>query len=234
MHDVSAFVTLTYDDEHYSPSLNYSDFQRFMKRVRKRYGATRFFMCGEYGENTLRPHFHALLFGRYFERSSQIGRDLWRSSELERLWPFGHSSFGEVTLESAGYCARYSVSKVSGPLADSHYCRVDHSTGEFVYVTPEFGHMSLKPGIGWTWFQKYWRDVYAARDGVVLKRGQTVPAPRYYDNLLLELDSGLREFKDFERYRRSLEFSADGTRDRLAVREAVAFARLKFNKRSTL
>ena len=35
-----------------------------MKRLRKRAGSdVRFYMCGEYGPENWRPHYHALLFG---------------------------------------------------------------------------------------------------------------------------------------------------------------------------
>lgn len=88
MHPVSSFVTLTYDDAHYTPSLNYPDFQRFMYRVRQKFGATRFFCAGEYGSLNDRPHFHALLFGLGFTDLSLIGAKLYRSSTLESLWPF--------------------------------------------------------------------------------------------------------------------------------------------------
>jgi hypothetical protein len=69
LYDRNAFVTLTYDDEHLPPggSLNYPDFQRFMKRLRKNSKSPiRFYMGGEYGESTLRPHFHVCLFGYDF------------------------------------------------------------------------------------------------------------------------------------------------------------------------
>lgn len=233
MHEVSAFITLTYEGE-IGPGLVYKDFQDFMKRVRFRLGPTRFFMCGEYGELGLRPHFHALLFGRTFYDGKQIGESLYRSSTLDALWQKGHASYGSVTYDSARYVAGYTCKKITGDPADAHYSRVDLRTGEIVRVPAEFGHMSLKPGIGYSWFQKYWREVYGPRDGVVLKGGITVPPPRYYDNLLLQLDSDLREYKDFERYLRSDKFKEDCTPERLLVREKCALAKQRFLKRTTL
>lgn len=224
MHQVSSFVTLTYADEFYHPSLNYSDYQHFMYRLRRRCGKTRFFMCGEYGETTLRPHFHAILFGRTFPDGVKCGKDIFSSPILSELWPKGFSCFGDVTYQSTAYVAGYSCKVVTGPMARDHYKRVDVTTGEILEVVPEFGHMSLKPGIGYTWFQKYWPEVYKARDGVVMSGGRTVPAPRYYDKLLLELDHDLRESKDFDRYVRSARFVEDCTPGRLATREIVALA----------
>ena len=62
MHESNCFITLTYMDN--PVSLDYRDFQLFMKRLRSKSGKrVRFFMCGEYGENNSRPHFHAILFG---------------------------------------------------------------------------------------------------------------------------------------------------------------------------
>ncbi len=75
----NCFITLTYDEEHLPQdwSLDKSHFQKFMKRLRKRYPQKiRYYHCGEYGENcrhgihtTLcpgcnvgRPHYHAILF----------------------------------------------------------------------------------------------------------------------------------------------------------------------------
>ena len=229
MHSKSCFVTLTYDDEHYLPSLNYNDFQLFMKRLRKASSEkVRFFVVGEYGEKFKRPHFHALLFGTMFPALQQIGTGLYRSGELEKLWPYGYSSIGSVSYESAGYCARYAVKKVVGPGALNNYRRVDVNTGEIVSVVPEFAHMSLKPGLGFSWFEKYWKEVYVARDGVCRPGGRTIPAPRAYDKWLESMDSDLREYRDYTRYISSAKFVADCTPERLAVREHVARARLEF------
>jgi len=62
LHNENSFLTLTYDDNHDKLSLDYSDFQSFIRRVRKKFGKVRFFMCGEYGDLTRRAHFHALFF----------------------------------------------------------------------------------------------------------------------------------------------------------------------------
>ena len=130
MHEKNCFITLTYDDAHLpgDRSLHYRDFQLFIKRLRKRYPGRRirYYMAGEYGENFGRPHWHACLFGIDFDDKSLWKRTsanslLYRSADLELLWPFGYSSIGDVTFESAAYVARYIMKKVTGKNADQHY-----------------------------------------------------------------------------------------------------------------
>lgn len=241
LHPENWFATFTYDDKNYKPGLFYRDFQLFVRSLRKKVGyfdvtqwqwLPRYFTCGEYGSINQRPHFHSLLFGTVLRDVQPFGSDLYRSPLLEKLWPHGYSSVGHVTYESAGYVARYSVKKVSGSRADPHYTRVDLSTGEFVRVCPEFAHMSLKPGIGYGFFQKYWREMHSARDGVVLPGGRTVPSPRYYHDKLLEIDPDLREWRDYTRYINSKNFAADCTPERLATREKCALARVNQKMRT--
>ena len=227
MHEHSSFVTLTYDVPNCPISLDYRDFQRFMYRLRKQHGPTRFFACGEYGETTRRPHFHALLFGRTWANRDPVGKDLYRSPDLERLWPHGFSSFGAVTYQSAAYVAGYALKKVTGAKAQDHYLTVDWRSGELVELQPEFAHMSLKPGIGYTWFSKYWQEVYGPRDGCVLQGGKLIPAPTYYDRLLSQLDDDRFQELTVERYNKSAIFADDNTPARLAVREIHAHSALK-------
>jgi hypothetical protein len=226
MHSFSSFVTLTYEDT--GPSLNYSDFQKFIRAFRRGSGVKcRYFVCGEYGDINLRPHFHALVFGHYFDRDS-IGY----SREVGRYWNHGFNYVGDVSYDSAQYVARYSCDKVTGDRGRSHYLRVDVRSGEYVQCVPEFGKMSLKPAIGYSWFQKYWREVFGVRDGVVVRGGRTVPAPRYYFDLLQRLPEDAKgEVSDrvvFDRYVRSSRFVEDCTPSRLEVRERCARARMKF------
>jgi len=146
---VNSFVTLTYDDHHYKPSLDYRDFQLFMKRLRKRcFLPVRFFAAGEYGDQDNRPHFHALLFGAGFPNNGMVGKQIFRSKVLEDLWPLGFSSVGEVNRTTASYVAKYVIDKKSASYDEDYYKRVHLQTGEVVNVAPEFGRMSLRPGIG--------------------------------------------------------------------------------------
>lgn len=236
LHDASSFVTLTYDEAHCPTSLRHSDFQKFMKRVRKKFGPTRFFMCGEYGEHFGRPHFHACLFGVHFDdryawSHSGDGAVLYRSPSLERLWPSGFSTVGDVTEESAGYCARYVLKKVVGQRADEHYERCDIRTGELVQVVPEYCRMSLKPALGVPWLEKFHGDVYGDDRDQVPRFDRKVKAPRAYDRWLSRRDDDLSEHVKLRRYERRPEDDPDGTRERLAVREKVAQARVDLGKR---
>ena len=186
-------------------------------------------MCGEYGEDFSRPHYHACLFNfdfrdkLYFKRSGDS--KLYTSSVLSELWPFGFSLIGALTFESAAYTARYCMKKVTGKGAEDHYKAIDTKTGEIYTRVAEFNKMSLRPGIGAPWFEKFSSDVYP--EGKVVVRGKKATAPRFYDKLYERIDSDdnlahlryLRELsgkKNFE----------DNTPERLAVKEQIAVARL--------
>lgn len=236
MHDFSSFVTLTYNDDEVPKdgSLRYSDFQKFIRRLRRRFPDARYYMAGEYGEQTLRPHFHALLFGVFFSdrihwRKSPAGFDLYRSDVLEGLWPYGNAEIGDVSFESAGYVARYCLKKVTGNKADEHYKRVSDD-GEVYWLVPEFNHMSLKPGIGQMWFERYRAQVYP--NDYIIVRGMKMKPPKYYDNLLKLDSSFLADDVAYDRYVKSMKFLDDNTPDRLCVREHVVREGLKFKKRS--
>lgn len=234
MHEHSSFVTLTYEQLS-SSSLVYRDFQLFMKRLRASSKTpVRFFMAGEYGEDFARPHFHALLFGVFFQdrvplRKMPSGAQLYRSARLEALWPHGFSSVGDVTFESAAYVARYVMKKITGDAAGSHYESVE-DTGEIVSRVPEFCRMSLKPGIGATWFEKY-RDEVFPIDQVVVN-GVKMKPPRYYDKFLAKVDAPELADVEFGRFVRAAACEPDNSPERLAVREVVTRARLSFKKRS--
>lgn len=233
-HEISSFITLTYREEFYRPSLEYGDFQKFIRRLRKERGSktTRFFMSGEYGEEGDRPHFHALLFGigftdRTIWKTTRAGYRLYRSAELEKLWPVGHSSIGEVTPASAAYCAGYAIKKVGGDLADTHYLRVDKRTGEEVLVEPEFARMSLKPGIGQGFLEKYGSDIY--RDDAVVIEGRQQPPPRYYDKRLKKTNEDRFDEVSFDRFKKNQMFN-DKDWNRLATIEEVTKAKYKQRK----
>lgn len=128
MWNASSFLTLTYDNKHLpnGATLVLSDLQNFMKRYRNHAGdGVRFFACGEYGEKSLRPHYHILLLNRdiddrRFYKMSGENR-LYTSVVLDEIWSKGNVIVGDVTFESAAYVARYCMKKITGDKAAAHY-----------------------------------------------------------------------------------------------------------------
>ena len=179
LHKENSFITLTFSDEYLDPvgSLRKEDFQKFMKRLRRALdGKVRYFHCGEYGDITMRPHHHAILFGYQFPDLElwriQNKLPIYRSKMLEELWPFGYSAIGDVTFESCAYVARYCVKKVTGKNAEAYY-------GERI---PPYNTMSRRPGIGADWYARYEGDVYPD-DICVIRKDVICKPPKYYDSL---------------------------------------------------
>lgn len=203
MHQENCFITLTYDDEHLiwgkqAPTLVPKDLQLFWKRFRKEHGnGIRYYACGEYGERTSRPHYHACVFGFDFQDQklfdSSNGNDLYTSDNLNTLWGHGNSIIGKLTFESAAYVARYVTTKLTGP-----YAKVYTELG----IEPEFARMSRRPGIGSTWFQRYVTDVYPS--DALLVRGKKCRPPRFYDNKY-----ELQNMEVFEGIKNSRKLKAD-------------------------
>lgn len=233
MHERNCFITLTYDQDHLPKdgSLHKEDFQLFMKRLRKRYGSgARYFHCGEYGEKNRRPHYHACLFNFDFPDRElwtvRSGVHLFTSDQLRELWPFGFSTVGDVTFESAAYVARYVTKKITGPSAAQHYERIDFRTGEIFTLNPEYTTMSRRPGIGRPWLEKYRTDVYP-HDRVVM-RGREMRPPKYYDAILELEDPESLEYVKAKRTEAMRSALKDATYERLRVREQHQY--LRFDK----
>lgn len=177
LHEANSFITLTYADENRpaNGTLEVKDFQDFMKRLRKQVEPRkiRFFHCGEYGEQTQRPHYHACLFGLNFPDQKPWkkvnGHQYYTSQKLGEVWTAGNSIVGELTFESAAYVARYIMKKATGPLSDFYYTVEDEKTGELVKLKPEYVTMSRRPGIGKAWLEKFQADVFP-HDFVLVKR----------------------------------------------------------------
>lgn len=245
LYGVNSFITLTYDDDHLPKygSLNYRDYQLFMKRLRKDNEGfdeapdgtrpIRFFAAGEYGGITNRPHYHALLFNYWFADAKPWGRGTFRSEQLEALWPLGSALIAPVTPASTAYVTRYALKKVYGRAAQDHYSDVDVSTGEYIEKArvPEFVRMSRRPGIGAWFFEQYVGDLYPGDYAVY--DGRQVPVPEYYQRKLAELDPDMIEQLEYERYLRSRDIPREEkTEERRAVSEQVREARYNhFNKR---
>jgi len=186
MHEKNSFITLTYSDEHLkSPKLVYSDFQKFMKKLRKVQDLPiGVFVTGEYGEQTKRPHWHALLFGYWpsdanYKYSNSRGDRVHDSMSLTKMWGHGIAEVGSLTFESAGYCARYAAKKLvhspNGKLAEA-----DHHDWQPI------SKKSSKHAIGKKWLEQYWPDVFNTGQITLPDNRGTCAIPRYYEKWFKE------------------------------------------------
>uniref|UniRef100_A0AAU8AVS3 Replication initiator protein n=1 Tax=Dulem virus 155 TaxID=3145632 RepID=A0AAU8AVS3_9VIRU len=209
-HDSAFFCTFTYDNDHVpisyyadpetgealpSLTLRKRDFQLLMKRIRKHFpdDHIRFFACGEYGGQTFRPHYHAIIYGLHLHdlvpyktvREGGVLYTYYNSESLSRCWrdldgkPIGFVVVGEVTWESCAYTARYVVKKLKGKEAEFY---------EKHNIEPEFSLMSRKPGIARSYYDTH-PDLFKF-DFINIsteKGGKKFRPPRYFEKLF-ELD----------------------------------------------
>jgi hypothetical protein len=139
--DRCCFVTLTYSDSwlprevywkdraYAEGSLSPMDVKVWLRELRRKFEGKkiRYFLVGEYGDETHRPHYHVMLYGLGPE-DQEVITNVWRK---------GMVHVGEVSTSSAQYVAGYVTKKMT---AEDD----PRLMGKF----PEFTRMSLKPGIG--------------------------------------------------------------------------------------
>jgi hypothetical protein len=225
-YNENSFLTLTYSDDKIPPgaTLVKKDYQDFMKRLRKWLDPTKikFYMCGEYGPKTHRPHYHAIIFGYMPSdlRTAMIKkkRPIYYSPSLMNLWPYGMNTVGTVTYESCRYVAQYIVDKLNGKKGKEYY-------GE---REPPFSLMSK--GLGKKWLEAH-RD-QVVKNASMTFEGHRISIPRYYKKMLqqdlseeLEYQAGEceeqerkriqeradREFKTYHRTLEEARLQADAT-----------------------
>lgn len=187
LYDKNCFITLTYDDDHVpwssktgEQTLFKRDLQLFWKSLRKKIGKFRYFACGEYGDDTYRPHYHAIIFGFDFPdkqlfKCNRNGDYLYISDLLFETWKKGQCLVGNANYDTAAYVARYVVKKLNGPLGKEKYEGIEK----------EFVVMSRRPGIGRYWYDKYKSDLFPSDDCIVQSYGRfrRVRPAKYYSNL---------------------------------------------------
>lgn len=165
LHEQNSFITLTYDDAHLplDGKIDKKHLQDFFKRLRKSVYPTklRYIACGEYGGQTRRPHYHAIIFGfDFLSDKIQLTDELYTSPTLLRNWGHGHVSIAPVTMSSICYVCGYVFKKIDDP--------------------DTFTLMSRRPGIGKTWLSLYRDDIRRTGSVTIEGREYQVP-PRYLD-----------------------------------------------------
>ncbi len=245
MHDESQFITLTYETlPNPEGSLNPPDFTKFIKRYRQHlnrdipryidkkenplWTKLRYYHGAEYGDELGRPHHHACIFGHQVE-----DRVIWKDSEgiitytseiLQKLWGLGFVTTQDLTIGNADYCARYAMKKIttsqqSEEKYHAHYERTCPITGEIKTIQPEYSTMSRNPGIGKDWYDKYNSDIFPY--DTTIYKGKIVKTPRFYDELLRQIDKKTYDLIKSKRKKSAILHGADNTPRRLKAREKV-------------
>jgi len=227
----------------------------------------RYYYCGEYGETCFycnlnekncqckvylpwrgRPHYHMCIFNHDFDDKTlfkQInGLMHYNSPSLDALWSdpatglnMGYSTISDLTVDSAGYTARYCLKKITGEQANQpdpatglkYYQRLSPD-GEIFDLIPEYTNMSRGSkklntgGVGRGWLDKYSKEVLD-NDSVYFKNFSTKP-PRFYDDKLYDIDPYTVEENKTIRLDKA-KLSPDTTPYRLSVREYIAATKTK-------
>lgn len=145
-HKEAWFITLTFDDDHIGDnSLDKKELQDFFKRLRYYLDDSfRYFASGEYGDTTLRKHYHILFYG-HLEDLRLIGVNKFTSDFVAKAWTFGQHLVEPVTPGSIAYVCGYVEKKLN-----NHWP---------IYAGKPFVTMSRRPGIGMAWLDRHKADL---------------------------------------------------------------------------
>nr|WAE43919.1 MAG: replication initiator protein [Microviridae sp.] len=171
LYDEKIFVTLTYDDEHlpmhgdwynmddgsqFRGSVNRRDCQLFFKRLRKdcRDKRISYYLVGEYGSRTMRPHYHAIIFG--------LGANDYE--KIKRAWQVGNIHVGSVNDRSINYICKYHLLRGKNPVGSES----------------SFSLSSKLLGMNYVKNMKNWHTEYPSDRAFYYLNGYKKNLPRYY------------------------------------------------------
>lgn len=180
LYEQNCFLTLTYDEkqEGYHNIFQYSDIQKFKKRLRRKCSPKKIeiFNVHEYGRNG-KKHWHLVVFNHDFDdkvlHTTRNSIPLYKSKTLEQLWPFGFASIGDVTEASAMYQSQYMEKDFRhGYVTDKKFIHVKKSH-------------SKHSGIGRDYFIQNYKQILTL--GYIPVSGRRMPLPRYFEKLAEKL-----------------------------------------------
>lgn len=183
MHERNCFITLTYNEDNplvaKDPlclvSLRYKHFQNFMKRLRKKlnYPDLQYLVCGEYGTENGRAHWHAILFGIDFSEIPNDkelvyvskGYEHYKSKLLQECWsvynkefdtyiPIGYVDLANCDIDCCNYVAGYVLKKLPVGCSDPEVL----PGIELVDRCPPMVRSSRRPAIGYKWYKEYGKN----------------------------------------------------------------------------
>lgn len=203
-HDSAYFITLTYSEEFLNRvnyvdnmtgelkndrgTLDKRDVQLFVKRLRKHRpeDSIRYYICGEYGPQTDRPHYHGILFGLHLQDwvlepsgRSETGQQYYTCRELERIWGNGFVSIEPANEFTCKYVCQY-VTKKIGAKPNAVY----EAKGQ----VPPFALQSRRPGLGRQYYEEFGNELMQTEATFIPTSNGSVrlTPPRYFRKLYKE------------------------------------------------
>lgn len=235
------FVSLTYRDENL-PVTYYADpstgeafpaytlskkhVQDFLKRVRKYYfgsgrGTLRYYIAGEYGPSTLRPHYHCIMFGLPLDDLVRSPNpQYYNSAAMDKLWPYGFHQISPLQPNMIAYTCHY----VTGKLDPESYELYDLHN-----MQRPFNVQSCKPSIGRRWYDDHKDEVEELLTNPSYKislsmedKGYTFPPPKYFEYLFLKEGVDLDQLKKSRRDKSADMLDAELSQTNLSYGELLA------------
>ena len=148
------FVTLTYDNKHISQkengyTLNKSDVQKWFKRARRtseyhnlQDGKISYFLAGEYGKKTFRPHYHLLLFGVEQKLLNIMLEDWQQRYGFTSCKRVGRSS---VDIQKVSrYLSKYSTKQYFNRDSINKFCDDNELQRPFICASIGYGALNIE------------------------------------------------------------------------------------------
>lgn len=220
MHTNNSFLTLTYDDNNLPEGLNRDHLSDFIREVRRDYSPwkIKFYGCGEYGSQTKRPHYHALIFGADFRdgKEFQYSENSYINPYINETWGKGFVTISDFTMATACYTAGYVAKKINKPFKD------------------EFQSMSR--GLGFDWLKKYWKDIVNTNQVII--DGQKYPVPpayiRYAEEKMSNELSSVKRFRKKFAQEKAEKQGLDVYREQRAKQKYLEQSQLKSERKEKI
>lgn len=197
----ASFITLTYEEAPLSfndiPTLVKDDFQKFMKRLRKRtHNKLKYYAVGEYGDKSDRPHYHLILFNapsKWLQLGDETIFNTWKTrGNYGNRNLGGHVVVAECNMATIYYTTKYMMKSRWEPQHE-----LDDRERPFALMSKKLGESFLT-----TAMEKYMKDTLSG--SVRLPTGTVAPLPRYFKERLRRLEPE-RRVTNTERNKKLLE-----------------------------
>lgn len=175
--DQQLFITLTYNTENIPITensfltLNPDHLTLFFKKLRKKVGKLKYYLCGEYGTKNKRPHYHLILF----TNATATHQDVINTWTNENGHPLGDVYFGIAEAASIKYTVQY---------YDKGHWTPQHARDD---RKPEFSRMSQ--GLGKNFLTPKMAKHFLENPDlgyIYNKEGHKIAIPRYYKQRLYD------------------------------------------------